>query len=661
MRTFGCVWKSLSRLISLVVLLPFLFAVSVAQQDSAAYRAATALTKPEERLRALEAFVVAHPESKLLTRAYDALFELHADRGSDSDAVRAAVNALATLQPDARMSPYNRFAYALAERSMALDSALVWIDRSIEIADRTKSRNLYAYQDTKAYILYKLGRAQEAEELQRIAIKGHEDDPEFLVHLALYERANTKLNDALTTMVKALYYGGDPEVKEDFLRWIAETEDGESLKHSLVMATLRSITDTLQGERLVAARSRCAMVMADLGVELETARQWAEAAVRSLDKQSPLGNVIAFRQSLALVLSAQGKPREALTHLRTIEELVDPYDARFWLTLGQTYEQAGDSVHAEGAYMHGLVARNEKRLRSALESLYAQRRGSLDGLDAALDSLKRESSEFHPGTYGKRTTPGGKVILAELFTGAECGPCVSSDLAFDALSEYYPRTALAIVEYHVHIPGPDPMTTDDAWDRYTWYEGQGTPTVIIDGRESIIGGGPKTVTKNRFSVYRYAIGKFEPEKPRATISLAAALRNDTVTVQVSVQRVGKNAVQQAALHIALLERSVDYTGANGIARHAFVMRRMFDGAQGTALSFQRSAERITRSLSLAEVEAAIKNSLDNPTAQRSWSYRRPFTGWRARPERLDRSNLAIVVWVQDMGTKEVLQAVYREL
>lgn len=356
------------RIINLFILLAFLFSVSAGQQDSVAYRAAIALTKPEERLRALEEFVAAHPESKLLTRAYDGLFDLYANSGSEANAVRAAVSALATLQPDALMSPYNRFAYALAERGMGLDSALVWIDRAIELAERTKSRNLAAYQDTKAYVLYKLGRPIEAEELQRIAIKGNEDDPEFLAHLALYQRANKKLDDALTTMVKALYYGGEPDVKEDFLRWIDEVEEGKraSDKTSIVMTTLHSLIDTMKGPPRVAARSRCAMVMADLGVDLHTAEHWAEAAVNSLDKSSSLADVIVFRQSLALVLSTQGKRREALVHLRKIEDLVDPYDARFWLTLGQTYAQVGDSVNAEGAYMKGLVARSEKRLRGAV-------------------------------------------------------------------------------------------------------------------------------------------------------------------------------------------------------------------------------------------------------------------------------------------------------
>lgn len=651
----------MKRALALTVLTLALVFLTRAQEDSAAFRAAQAIPGIEQRTKAFEEFTRRFPESKLLNRAYDVLFELHAGAGDSARAVRAASNSLALLAPDARMSPYNRFAYALAERNMALDSALAWVDRAIEIAQRTASRNLFAYQDTKAYILYRMGKPAEAESLQLIAIRGHEDDPDLLGKLALYQHANGKHADALATGVKALYFGAGPEETDQLVSWLndAEKNQGRSTRSAIVMSTLRSLFDTLQGAGLQAARSRCAVVMADLGVELDTARQWAEAAVRSLTERTPLERAVAYRQSLAFVLSAQGNEGMALAQLRMIESLADPYEARFWLTLGTMYERTGDSAKAEEAYVNGLLARNEKRLRSALENLYARRHGSLAGLDERLEAARQASSDFDPGAYGKSRTPHGKVVLAELFTGAECGPCVSSDLAFDKLAGFYPRTALAIVEYHVHIPGPDPMTTDESWDRYNWYHGQGTPTAVIDGRESIIGGGVRSVTRNRFGVYRYAIEAFSDEQPGAQLAVNAVLRNDSVHVQAHVRRL--RPTRHPALYLALVERSVKYTGANGIAHHAFVVRRMFDGANGISLDAQRTGLQIRRALSLADVEQSIRQYLDNPTAQRSWSYRRPFTGWRSRPEHLERSNLALVAWVQDRETKEVLQAQYVEL
>ncbi len=651
---------------NLLVLIFGFCSISFAQQDTTAHRAAAAIANPSEKAKALEQFLVQFPDTKLKTRAYDGLFDIYVEQINESGAVDAAKKSLSSIGPENRMNPYNRFAYALALKSIGLDSALVWIVRAEEMAQKNSPRSVSGFQDTRAFVLFKKGRSAEAEELQHNALKGHELDPEYVGHLALYEKANGKIREALKTMAASLYLGGDNESKELFLGWIGETEKGKSqqhdLKKSVVMSAVHSFIDTLKGDKLVSARSKAALLMADLDVDLPTAQKWAEAAVQALNKKSSLSDVISFKESLSLVLAAQGKHKDALRNLRSIEDVVDPYETKFWNVLGKTHEELGDPRNAAIAYMNGLVPRNDKQLRTALEHLYVKQQLSLSTIDNSLDSLRRASTTFDGGKYGKSTTPSGKVVLAELFTGAECGPCAGSDMAVDALSEYYPRSAVAIIEYHVHIPGPDPMTTDESWDRYKWYEGQGTPTVVVDGRESIIGGGPKTVAKNRFGVYRYAIRKFESEKPRVELSLSTKNEQDKISVDAQIKRVGKaSSFSTSFLHIALVERSVDYAGSNGITKHAFVVRHLLGGAEGTALSSKQSAETVSKQIDIKDVERTISAYLDSPTTQRSWSSRRPFTGWKTRPDKLDRSQLVIVAWVQDMKTKEVLQSVYQEL
>ena len=46
----------------------------------------------------------------------------------------------------------------------------------------------------------------------------------------------------------------------------------------------------------------------------------------------------------------------------------------------------------------------------------------------------------------------------ELFTGAQCPPCVAADVAFDVLEKTYKPADLVLIQYHLHIPGPDPLT-----------------------------------------------------------------------------------------------------------------------------------------------------------------------------------------------------------
>jgi hypothetical protein len=107
---------------------------------------------------------------------------------------------------------------------------------------------------------------------------------------------------------------------------------------------------------------------------------------------------------------------------------------------------------------------------------------------------------------------------------------------------------------------------------------------------------------------------------------------------------------------------VAYTGTNGIPVHAFVVRWLVDGAAGIPLSWNPGGETVRRLISLAEVQRSITEYLDSPLTQPSWpKSRKTFSGWKARPEHLDRTNLAVVAWVQDMHTKEVLQSAYRNV
>ena len=64
--------------------------------------------------------------------------------------------------------------------------------------------------------------------------------------------------------------------------------------------------------------------------------------------------------------------------------------------------------------------------------------------------------EYHPTE--KRSD---RLVLAEVFTGAGCPPCVGADLAFDAAMERYSPKDVAVVMYHEHVPRPDPMTNPD--------------------------------------------------------------------------------------------------------------------------------------------------------------------------------------------------------
>jgi hypothetical protein len=652
------------RTASFVVLLSVAsFALGRAQSDTAAYRAAAAERGGPARIAGLVKFLETYPVSPFRGNALNTLFALYVEKGDEARSLDAAARYMAALAPEARMGPYNSFAYALAEKNIGLDTALAYAARAEAMAKGEGPRTLSPIQDTRAFVLYRKGDGAAAESLQNEAMAGNGDEPEYVGHLALYQELNGKRRLALATMARAIYLGGGGEMQPKFLEWLShegnDRKSRKALKDSIVMKTVHASLDTLTGDRGLEAKSGAAAFMARMSVNLPLAREYAEAAERTLAKNSPVEKTILFRQNLAMVDAAAGKDRDALTMLRSVEDLVDPWSIDFWRSLGGIYRRLGEPEKAVHAYMNGLIAVNTKDLRDTLESVYRSVHGSTGGLDADLERLKESGASFDPGRYSPGAPGTGRVTLVELFTGAECGPCVASDIAVDALGEYYPGTDLSILEYHVHIPGPDPMTTNDSWSRYQMYGGGGTPTAVFDGRESILGGGPKFVARNRFNLYRYAIQKYRNDKPGMSLTIGVARRGDSISVAAHTgkEKMGRNA-GNCFLHAALVQRSVAYTGANGISRHAMVVRKLFGGPGGTPVSSASPDGTISLALSVSDVEAGIRELISDPKGQSSWGGRkRNFTGWKSLPENIDPRNLKIVAWIQDAATHEVLQSV----
>lgn len=93
----------------------------------------------------------------------------------------------------------NDYAYALAEDERDLEKALRLIRRAIAIKS-----NIGAYHDTHGWVLYKLGRYDEALRELRIAVSTAPDTAELRYHLAAVYAKLGRKDDALVELEKAL-------------------------------------------------------------------------------------------------------------------------------------------------------------------------------------------------------------------------------------------------------------------------------------------------------------------------------------------------------------------------------------------------------------------------------------------------------------------------
>jgi hypothetical protein len=231
---------------------------------------------------------------------------------------------------------------------------------------------------------------------------------------------------------------------------------------------------------------------------------------------------------------------------------------------------------------------------------------------------------------------------------------VGAGLAFDAAQERYTRKDFIALNYHVHIPQPDPMVNPAAITRRQFYGVNSSPSYFFDGDAD--GGGGSA--ENAKSIFESKVGptieKHLAEKPGARIKLRASSSGSTVKVKVDVSRVTSTS-DKLRLQIALAEDSVTYSGENGERFHPMVVRSMAldpKSDQGFALKPGKGGT-FAYTFDVAKAVADAKAHLENfETVERKGEYT-----FRQKKHEIT-SALVVVAFVQDEATKKVLQATY---
>jgi tetratricopeptide (TPR) repeat protein len=336
-------------------------------------------------------------------------------------------------------------------------------------------------------------------------------------------------------------------------------------------------------------------------------------------------------------------------------------DGELQLFLGKYDEVKGDETAALAAYFKAADLGSPMDTRASLERLFAKKYGSSASLEDKLDEMYRAKSKgFEPGHYARsgEAKDSKRVVLAELFTGAECGPCVAADLSFDGLSERYGHDTVAVLVYHLHIPGPDPMTNTDTEARAKLYGFNSTPSAVFDGVSQEIGGGAATGAGKIFADYEAKIETRLKAKPLADLSrLKAKVNGQTMAVsgQASLLSSAADRAGHASLHLAVVEDSVRYVGSNGVRFHNYVVRKLMRSPAGVVL--QKAGEKLavsesveTKSLS-ANLDAYLDQFMKTP-------FRGQPVSFKDRVDHLDAKKLLLVAFVQDDQTKEILQAAF---
>ena len=274
-----------------------------------------------------------------------------------------------------------------------------------------------------------------------------------------------------------------------------------------------------------------------------------------------------------------------------------------------------------------------------------------EGFEKKLDEEYLEKvPPFKPEVFARENKDDDRAVLVELFTGAECPPCVAADVAFDALLKTYQPQDVVCLQYHLHIPRPDPLTNQASRNRSEYYVLRGTPSVYLNGMNDAPGGGGLAASEAKYKQLRESIEPKLAGKKRASLKLAVKRDGQKISIHAAATTSGEDA-GKPTLRIALAEKTIRFPGGNAVRFHHHVVRSMPGGAAGKPLESGKAEIEATVDLEnlKAELEKYLLDFEENTSK---------FPN--AKPP-ISLKDLVVVAFVQDDDDKAVWHATLRDV
>ena len=256
--------------------------------------------------------------------------------------------------------------------------------------------------------------------------------------------------------------------------------------------------------------------------------------------------------------------------------------------------------------------------------------------------------------------PGGRAVVAELVTGADCEPCTSVDISVDAALKRYPRNEFILLSYDWNAPTEDPLANFSVEDRVKYYDIHGAPTLILDGEIANVGEGTATEAPRVYANLEKAVEKDLASSAQAKINLAGNLENGVVHATVTVSGLPADP-KDLRLQLALVSREISYSGRNGLRFHPMVMRNLGRpaGAEKPGFPLNSGNGDVEYDFNLAKISADNLKYYDwevNDVKERTHGM--VESSFREKRNEVWPHGLALVAFVQDDKTKAILQGTY---
>ncbi|MEO0206504.1 MAG: Omp28-related outer membrane protein [candidate division WOR-3 bacterium] len=217
--------------------------------------------------------------------------------------------------------------------------------------------------------------------------------------------------------------------------------------------------------------------------------------------------------------------------------------------------------------------------------------------------------------------PANRIVLAEFFTFARCVYCPYAEEALDSLLTEF-KDSLAVIAYHRRMLG-DTLSPDYVAVRESLYSIQTSPIVVFDGLYNVQTEKPE----DNYPTYKNYITSERGKKTCLRLGLEKKTEGSVVSLTVKIVAVDSIVSSDYRLFIVVTEDSVYFKQAGAPdSIFYFVMRKMIPDEKGI------------------EINPVYPDSIIKETdfvLQSNWNA----------------NKLGIVTFIQNMATKEVIQAI----
>jgi hypothetical protein len=221
------------------------------------------------------------------------------------------------------------------------------------------------------------------------------------------------------------------------------------------------------------------------------------------------------------------------------------------------------------------------------------------------------------------TTPADKVVLLEDFANVSCVPCVISNQIIESLLNGSYAKKIAVVKFPVNWPAPyDPFYLANKSvcdDRIAYYDviHKGAPTIMVDGLFN-----PTPTDSNSIKA---KIEERLNQTAQFNITVEKTFQDSSFVVNLDVQAIGLGGINlnNLVLYTVVVENDIEYEAPNGERVFYNVLRKVLPGDDGLLFA------------SLSSTTFNWETDL--------------LSDWNP-------ANLHVVAFIQNVQTKEVLQA-----